>query len=81
MPIFEYICQDCGHPFERIVPRHDSKTDCAKCGSKRVEKQLSVFAVAGGGSDSSESFARQMSDGGGCGACGAERPGMCGMTD
>jgi putative FmdB family regulatory protein len=80
MPIFEYICKDCGHPFERIVPRHDSKTDCAKCGSKRVEKQLSVFAVAGSGSSSSDSFAESMGDAG-CGRCGAASPGTCGLPD
>lgn len=80
MPIFEYVCKDCGHPFEKIVPRHDSKTDCAKCGSKRVEKQLSVFAVAGSNS-SSDSFSESMSSDSGCGRCGAPSPGMCGMGD
>ena len=74
MPIFEYICKECGHSFERIVPRHDSKTDCVHCHSSNIEKQLSVFAVAG------------PSDGGmsaepGCGRCGAAQPGMCGMGD
>jgi len=71
MPIFEYICKDCGHPFEKIVPRYDSNVDCAHCNSANVEKQLSVFAVAG--SSSSE-----VSDAG-CGRCGAPQPGMCGM--
>jgi putative FmdB family regulatory protein len=79
MPIFEYICKDCGHPFERIVPRHDSKTDCAKCGSKRVEKQLSVFAVAG--SSSSDSGFQFSGDDAGCGRCGAATPGSCGLPD
>ena len=74
MPIFEYICRDCGRDFERIVPRHDSETDCVHCNSENIEKQLSVFAVsAPGGSASS-----QMSDPG-CGRCGAAQPGMCGM--
>jgi putative FmdB family regulatory protein len=75
MPIFEYICQDCGVQFEQIVPRYDSLTDCPGCNSSRVEKQLSVFAVAGG-SSSSEAFPEA-----GCGRCGAASPGMCGMTD
>ena len=73
MPIFEYICQDCGRAFERIVPRYDSPADCIHCNSKKVEKQLSVFAVAGPSNDSS-AFPE-----GGCGRCGAATPGSCGM--
>jgi len=75
MPIFEYICRDCGRAFERIVPRHDSETDCIHCNSQNIEKQLSVFAVAGP-SESSADF----SAGPGCGRCGAAQPGMCGMN-
>jgi putative FmdB family regulatory protein len=74
MPIFEYICKDCDQRFERIVPRHDSTTDCPHCNSTRLEKQLSVFAVSGGDADSGESL-----DAPGCGRCGAAEPGMCRM--
>jgi putative FmdB family regulatory protein len=73
MPIFEYVCQDCGKDFERIVPRHDSTTDCPHCHSERLEKQLSVFAVSGGG-ESDSAFEAP-----GCGRCGASEPGMCQM--
>jgi len=76
MPIFEYICKGCGHSFERIVPRYDSKTDCPQCKSRKVEKQLSVFAVAGSNERSTEAFSDA-----GCGRCGASQPGMCGMPD
>ena len=75
MPIFEYICRDCGNGFERIVPRHDSETDCAHCHSANIEKQLSVFAVSGATQSSAEFDA-----GSGCGRCGAPQPGMCGMS-
>jgi putative FmdB family regulatory protein len=74
MPIFEYICKDCGHKFEKIVPRYDSTVDCAHCNSVKVEKQLSVFAVAGG--SQSQDFAAAE---GGCGHCGAAQPGSCGL--
>ena len=78
MPLFEYVCQDCGKEFERIVPRHDSLADCPHCASLRVEKQLSVFAVSGSGSSSS--YAGDSTDAGpGCGRCGAAEPGMCQM--
>ncbi len=74
MPIFEYICRDCGRNFERIVTRHDSQTDCPHCNSEDIEKQLSIFAVAG----ASEASANAMA-GAGCGRCGAAEPGSCGM--
>jgi putative FmdB family regulatory protein len=73
MPIFEYICKDCGRPFEKIVPRYDSAADCPHCKSIKVEKQLSVFAVAGTGS---QEFAPAE---GGCGHCGAAQPGSCAL--
>ena len=75
MPLFEYICTDCRKSFERIVPRYDSATDCPHCNSTRVEKQLSVFAVAGSKTES------DMSTDAGCGRCGAAQPGMCQMMD
>jgi putative FmdB family regulatory protein len=78
MPLFEFICKDCGKPFEKIVPRYDSEVDCKHCNSVNVEKQLSVFAVAG---SSSSSSAGDFAADAGCGRCGAAQPGMCGMTD
>ena len=77
MPIFEYICKECGAAFEKIVPRHDSAVVCEHCKSKKVEKQLSVFAVAGSSSSASGDFAG--SEGAGCGRCGAAQPGSCGF--
>jgi len=73
MPIFEYLCKDCGRPFEKIVPRYDSDVECVHCSSAKVEKQLSVFAVAGS--------SREASSEPGCGRCGASQPGMCGLPD
>jgi putative FmdB family regulatory protein len=74
MPLFEYRCLDCKREFEKIVPRHDSSADCPNCASVRVEKQLSVFAVAGTQGGSADFDAPQ-----GCGRCGAAEPGMCQM--
>ena len=69
MPIFEYECGDCGRQFEKIVYRTSSAVTCDSCGSARVEKRYSAFAV-GAGSLGPEAPA-------GCTTCGAERPGMC----
>ena len=60
MPIFEFICQECGSPFEELVRSSNAieKVICPTCGSSQVAKQISTFAskVAGGGSFASTSF-------------------------
>lgn len=48
MPIYEYICQDCGHPFEALV-RAGQEPECEECHSTRLDKQLSVPAAHTGG--------------------------------
>jgi putative FmdB family regulatory protein len=65
MPIFEYVCRDCGHAFETIVTG-TREPECPACRSRTLEKQLSVFAVSAGGSSRDV----PMPSGGGCGRCG-----------
>ena len=50
MPIFEYKCRDCGHLTE-VLERAGAKGKhaCEKCGSRQMEKVLSVFGLGGGG--------------------------------
>lgn len=73
MPIFEYICQECGHHFEALV-MGSKRTECPSCQSARLEQQLSAFAVGPSKSPS----ARPAS--GPCGSCGDPRgPGSCGL--
>ena len=78
MPIFEYVCRECNHHFETIVM--GAKTPkCPKCESKKLEQQLSRFAVAG--KASGESFGAE-SAGSPCGTCGnPDGPGSCAMDD
>jgi putative FmdB family regulatory protein len=77
MPIFEYICGNCEHRFETIVL--GSKTPkCPKCESKKLNQQLSRFAVSGGKTAAS-SFASEPAP---CGSCGDPRgPGACSIDD
>ena len=70
MPIYEYECGDCGRQFEKIVYPSSGPATCDDCGSSRVEKRYSAFAVVASPSLKSEAPA-------GCSTCGAERPGMC----
>ena len=44
MPIYEYVCENCGHAFEWLV-RGDEKPSCPKCGRSSLTKQLSVPAA------------------------------------
>jgi putative FmdB family regulatory protein len=75
MPIFEYVCQKCGHQFEALV-YGQQKPECPKCHATRLEPQLSVFAVAAKGSSGAAASA------GACGSCGDPRgPGACSMGD
>ena len=54
MPIFEFVCDDCGKPFEELVrsAAATSEVICPACHGAHVKKQISTFAskVSGGGS-------------------------------
>ncbi|NLF70079.1 MAG: zinc ribbon domain-containing protein [Candidatus Anammoximicrobium sp.] len=58
MPIYEYVCSKCGHPFEALV-RGKEQPRCPKCGSTNLGKQFSLPAAhSHGGSSSSGDFRR-----------------------
>lgn len=46
MPIYDYNCKACGHPFEALV-RSDTEPACPHCGSTALEKRVSPLAPAG----------------------------------
>ncbi|MBV8205684.1 MAG: zinc ribbon domain-containing protein [Acidobacteria bacterium] len=77
MPIFEYQCNECGKQFEAIV-YGDNQPACPECQGTKLQRQLSVFAVAGSSKGSGAEFA----SGGACGSCGDPRgEGACSMGD
>lgn len=47
MPIYEYRCQKCGKESEILVRNSAEKPPCPHCGSKRLDKQFSIFAASG----------------------------------
>lgn len=52
MPIYEYVCQKCGHAFEQLMFKSDDKPVCPQCQGREVKKQMSACAghgLAGGG--------------------------------
>jgi putative FmdB family regulatory protein len=75
MPIFEYRCRDCNQRFESLV-YGSQKPECPQCGSRKLETQLSVFAV------SSKSSASAQPAGVPCSTCGDPRgAGACSLPD
>ena len=52
MPIYEYVCQACGHEAEILHKVSDpAPKKCPECGKPKLAKQMSAtgFRLAGGG--------------------------------
>jgi putative FmdB family regulatory protein len=48
MPIYEYLCQDCGETSEQLIFSGDQEVSCTHCGSKRLKKLLSAQSSLSG---------------------------------
>ena len=46
MPIYEFVCADCGRPFEKLVMSSSkiAEVSCPTCESQNVTKKISTFA-------------------------------------
>jgi putative FmdB family regulatory protein len=44
MPIYEYVCDDCRTPYERLVRSSEENIACPKCGSVRKQLRFSTFS-------------------------------------
>jgi putative FmdB family regulatory protein len=63
MPIYEYLCGDCGRRFEALVRiGKEGDVRCEACLGPNVRKLLSSFGIGGGGGRLKESS-------GGCSTC------------
>ncbi len=77
MPIYEYICEDCGTKYEKVVLNRAQDIACPKCESPKKTLQLSVFSTNSGGangaSDNAQASSSPSFSGGACcggGGCG-----------
>jgi len=87
MPIYEYVCQSCGHEAEIMHKISDpAPKKCPECGKLKLAKQISAtgFRLGGGGwyetdfkSGSKRNVAEKSSAGEACKPTGCEKPG-CG---
>ena len=55
MPIYEYVCEECGEKYEKFVRSSLAKVElkCPTCGSPKGKKAISMFGMRGGSSSSS----------------------------
>ena len=50
MPIYEFICRECGHRFEELVLSASASLEhivCPSCGAEKPEKLISAVAFTG----------------------------------
>jgi len=47
VPVYEYVCQDCGERVDRILPhsRAGAPGHCPACGADRLDRRFSRVAV------------------------------------
>lgn len=68
MPLYEYECKDCAQQSEILVSGLRVKPDCPHCGSKKLNKLLSVVGAPVINSGSQSRASQEPS------------PGMCGRS-
>ena len=74
MPIYEYVCKDCGSHFDmlRSMKDADKVARCKNCFSETTTRALSVFYAQAEG--------RAVTSSGGCSGCGGGSCGSCGHS-
>ncbi|MEJ5347338.1 MAG: zinc ribbon domain-containing protein [Desulfosoma sp.] len=48
MPIYEYVCSECGRVSEHLVFAKEETVACPECGSGELKRLLSVSSTASG---------------------------------
>jgi putative FmdB family regulatory protein len=64
MPLYEYICKDCGKEFDAIrsIKDSDAPIECDECHGEHTSRKISLFFAQSGG--------RVVAGGGGgCSSC------------
>jgi putative FmdB family regulatory protein len=74
MPIYEYICDDCGTKFEKLVRRNQDAISCPSCGESHLKTTLSTFAAHSSNGKS------QASPFPSCGGGMCQTPDLCGRN-
>jgi putative FmdB family regulatory protein len=75
MPIFEYVCDDCGTKFEKLVrgAERSNGLSCPSCGQSHLTTQFSTFSAHANGSAKEQAMPSCAS-----GMC--QTPDLCGRN-
>ncbi|KAA3662884.1 MAG: zinc ribbon domain-containing protein [Chloroflexi bacterium] len=54
MPMYDFACRECGHPFEKKLRMSQSgdPQECPGCGSMNTRRRISSAVAVGGGTRS-----------------------------
>ena len=74
MPIFEYLCEDCGNKFEKLVRNGSNGVHCPSCGQEHLKQQFSTFAAHANGASHTQT---EMPS---CPSGMCQTPGLCGRN-
>ncbi len=81
MPVYEFDCTKCRAPFQSYVPRMSWKDlRCPKCGSAKIEKKISRFAVMSASGEDSDFGSDPDVSGGESAECSGD-PSNCDRCD
>ncbi|MDN5279179.1 MAG: hypothetical protein PWR01_3144 [Clostridiales bacterium] len=76
MPIYEFLCRDCGKTFDKLCSLKDNleEVTCKHCSAKNVVKKMSSFSTSGNRTsfdfgDSSGSSSCSSCSSGSCTTC------------
>ncbi|MBT3194213.1 MAG: zinc ribbon domain-containing protein [Verrucomicrobia bacterium] len=74
MPIYEYVCDVCGHAFEQLQRTLSAPTpSCPACGKTKVSKQFSTFSASVAADASPSCSLGACPSAGGCAGGGCPR--------
>ena len=72
MPLYEYVCEECGADFEQLIRGNNHQVTCPACESDHVRKKLSTFAFKG---ETTSSLTQSASS---CSSCSTHSCSGCG---
>jgi putative FmdB family regulatory protein len=77
MPLFDFICSDCGEQSEILITSSSASPDCRSCGSSNLKKLLSIPSSLSGVGKPAMSEAGPACCGMNPGEAGCSGPGSC----
>jgi len=78
MPLFDYLCLDCGESNEILITQTDDHPQCNICGSRNMKKMLSAHSsISGTAKNGTPGIGDTTCCGSSPGEAGCAGPGSC----